>query len=77
MTHVQRRAAKFWKMAVLAVMGFEIVLHTSAFTLLMMNQVAPVVAIVICAMAFVGARVALSYCKSRMEPVGAISHGSI
>jgi hypothetical protein len=63
------RDREFDSQAFRVLLGLEVLLQTTVFTLLMILHVQPLVAIVICATLFIACRLAARVCKSRLQQV--------
>lgn len=61
------RDSAVYSQALCLLRGFEVLLQTSVFTLLMILHVQPLVAIVICAILFIACRLASRVCTSRLK----------
>ena len=58
---------KFDSQALRYLLGFELLLQTSLFTLLMILNVNPALAFGVCVILFIACRLALQVCKSRLQ----------
>lgn len=61
-----RQDAAFWSNVLLACLGFEILLQMSAFLLLLLNGVGPVLLFAVSALLLIMTRVTVRICNSRI-----------
>ena len=62
-----QRNRDFWFTVSRYLLGIEILLQTSLFTLLMILQMKPAIAIATCAILLIAGRIAAKICKSRIQ----------
>jgi hypothetical protein len=65
--HTNERDSGFYSQALRVLLGLEVLLQTTVFTILITLHVQPLVVIAICAILFIACRLVTRVCKSQLQ----------